>query len=138
MNKVTVVFDMATILTVICKRLYAPSIKNLYEILNYMTGDKVFTHQLIRIADEMTPVILAQYPDLQELVETEKETVTEENFKEFLTDAIQKYGNEFPIIPCGLFEHKVIDPQEEMEQMMKGREDKIFIIDPDNFTQDDD
>jgi hypothetical protein len=35
-----------------------------YDILNFMTGEMLFTHQLPRAADECTPHLLRQYPIL--------------------------------------------------------------------------
>jgi len=35
-----------------------------YDILNYMTGDSLFTHQLPRASDECKPFLLEQFPQL--------------------------------------------------------------------------
>ncbi len=122
-----VVFDLGTILSVTTPILLT-NIENLYEILNYMTGDNLFTHQLPRAANEMCPVILEQYPQLKDVDTT---GVNRENWKEFLDEMIVKYGSHLPISPCGLFSHKKIDPQEEMISMLNGDESKLLLITPD-------
>jgi len=130
MNQSTVVFDLGTILSITDGKLLT-SMDNVYEILNYMTGDDLYTHQLIRASQEMKPIILEQYPDL---VNVDTSSVNRENWQEFLNSQIEIYGNGFPIIPCGLWQHQFINPQEEMESMMKGREDRIFIVNPESFS----
>ena len=39
-------------------------IGGVYDILNFMTGDNLFTHQLPRASDECKPYLLEQFPQL--------------------------------------------------------------------------
>jgi len=121
---VVVSFDLGTILSVVTPVLLT-DIGNVYEILNYMTGDDLFTHQLPRVAEEMRSVILKQHPQLMEI---NADGVGTENWKEFLCEMIQKYGESLPIVPCGLWEHKIIDEQEELLSMLNGDESKIVMV----------
>ena len=105
------VFDLGTVLSVTTGRLLT-HIDNVYKILNYMTRDNLFTHQLPRASREMIPIIFSQYPQLKEL---DASNVDTKNWKEFLNNAIKKYGNSFTIIPCDLWEHKFMDPFEEFK-----------------------
>lgn len=41
-------------------------ISNLYEILTWMTGESVYTHQLGRFSDECGFVLLVRFPELDE------------------------------------------------------------------------
>jgi hypothetical protein len=58
-------FHLGDILSVTTGRLVSPRhIGGVYDILNWMTGDNLFTHQLPRACDECQGPLLAQYPDL--------------------------------------------------------------------------
>lgn len=116
-------FDLGTVLSITTGKLLS-NIDNVYEILDYMTGDSLFTHQLPRASRECEPIILRQYPQLKDI---DANSVNTENWKEFLDEQVSKYGNSFEIIPVGLFEHKFIDPITEAIDMMGG-EDKVIPI----------
>ena len=47
-----VVYDLGTVLSVTTGTLLT-KIGNVYKILNYMTGDNLFTHQLPRVSKEV-------------------------------------------------------------------------------------
>jgi len=107
-------FDLGTVLTITTGVLLT-EICNVYKILDYMTGDHLFTHQIPRVGRECEPIILEQYP---QLASVNIENVTANNWKEFLDEQIAKFGNEFEIIPVGLFEHKHIDAIEELKTII--------------------
>jgi hypothetical protein len=56
-------FDLADVLTVTTGRLLCP-IGHVYAILNYLTGDNLFTHQLPRAQASCQPALLEQHPAL--------------------------------------------------------------------------
>jgi hypothetical protein len=61
-------FSLATVLTVTTGRLVAEDgIAAVYEILNYMTRDNLFTHQLPRASGECKPWLLRWHPKLAEV-----------------------------------------------------------------------
>jgi hypothetical protein len=66
----TKTFPLRTVLTVVTGRLLTlktekdNGIGDLYEILNWMTSDSVFTHQIPRAVDECSPVLKRLYPEL--------------------------------------------------------------------------
>ena len=58
-------FHIGAILSVTTGRLVAPNgIEDVYSILNHMTGDNLFTHQLPRAGEECKPWLLRQHPQL--------------------------------------------------------------------------
>ena len=59
-------FSTCALLTVTTGTLLVP-VKDLYEILNFMTGTSLFTHQLPRASDWAGPLLLAQHPHLAEI-----------------------------------------------------------------------
>jgi hypothetical protein len=117
-------FDLGTVLSITTGVLFT-TMDNVYDILNYMTGDELFTHQLPRASRECAPAILRQWLCLKEVDAT---NIDKTNWKEFLGKQIKKYGNEFSIVPLVAFEHKYIDPMEEAEQMIGSKTKIIKVI----------
>lgn len=88
-------FDLGTVLSITTGKLLT-DIGNVYEILGYMVGGSLFTHQLPEASDVCKPVILAKYPQLEFI---DSFWVGERNWKEFLDEQIALFGNEFEIEP---------------------------------------
>jgi hypothetical protein len=105
-------FDLGTILSITDGHLFT-EMENVCGILNYMTGDELYTHQLPRATEECAPVILRQYPQFANI---DGSNVDTDNWREFLDEQIEKFGNEFEIEPVSLFEHQKINPIEELWQ----------------------
>lgn len=58
-------FHISDVLTVITGRLLSrDGVDGLYHILNFMTGDDLYTHQLPRAAQACAPVLKQQFPHL--------------------------------------------------------------------------
>lgn len=58
-------FPLGDVLSITTGRfLSSRGMDGIYEILNYMTGDNLFTHQLPRAIDECAPWLLRRYPHL--------------------------------------------------------------------------
>ena len=58
-------FHIGDVLSITTGRLVSPRhIDGVYDILNFMTDDNLFTHQLPRACDECKPFLLKQFPQL--------------------------------------------------------------------------
>lgn len=56
-------FHLGDVLSITTGRLISPrGIEGVYDILRFMTGQDLFTHQLPRAMTEMKPRLLAQHP----------------------------------------------------------------------------
>jgi hypothetical protein len=88
-----------------------------YEVLNWMTGESVYTHQIPRISRETVPVILALYPDMQAAID-EAEQVNGENWREWLARWTERYGAEISVPVMNIAEHERIDPMSELAEMV--------------------
>lgn len=61
-------FHLGDILTVTTGKLVSPGhVAAVHELLNFMTGDMLMTHQLSRAMDECQPGLLRQHPDLADV-----------------------------------------------------------------------
>lgn len=97
----------------------------IYELLSWMTGEDVFTHQLPRIGKEAQPVILAQHPPLAEAY-AEVENVTPANWQEFHDRWVQRYGPTLCVPKLDRDQHERIDPLSELAQRV--HPSKIIVV----------
>lgn len=121
------VFHLGEILSVATgKMLSLRGMSGIYDILNYMTDDNLFTHQLPRASDECKPRILEQYPQFKDIVVPKFENKTD--FVRWISIQTAIYGENLVVEP--LLAHEKIDPIEELKQMCP--EKVIHVIDKDN------
>lgn len=106
-------------------------IGRVYAILNHMTGDSLFTHQLPRASRECAPYLLKQFP---QLAKVNTEAVNLNNWATWLHDQVLEYGNEFAVNPLPEHAHEFIDPLSELAE--KVHPDKIIVTRIDSTTRD--
>ena len=124
-------FHIGDILSITTRRLVSPDlIDGVYRILNYMTGDNLFTHQIPRVCKECAPELLRQHPHLAEV---DASIVTAENCKDWLAEQVAKYGEELPVQRMKEEDHKRIDPRSELADMVHS--DRIIVIELDHSTE---
>jgi hypothetical protein len=120
----TKIFSLGAVLSVTTGRLLCP-IGSVYEILNHMTGDNLFTHQLPRASRECEPFLLKQFPQLADI---DASSVTTENWLAWLEQQQAAHGNEFAVQPLPAGEHYEIDPVSELAE--KVHPSKIVVVKP--------
>lgn len=121
-------FHIGDVLSVTTGRLVsARHMEGVYDILNYMTGESLFTHALIRAAEVCAPVLLQQHPDLADV---KAEGITKENWRAWLDEQIARFGEYRKVVPlkAGVYEAK--DPITELIDMGVPREKIIPVVLP--------
>ncbi len=109
-------FHISDILSVTSNLLLSSRhIDGVYDILGYMTGERVFTHQIPRVSDECRQVLIALHP---QLATADVEDVTPENHAERIARWVQQFGETLPVRKLTEDEHERIDPESEMAEMM--------------------
>lgn len=123
-------FHLGDVLSITSGVLVAPrGMAGVYDILNYMTGDSLFTHQLPRAADECRPWLLRQHPDLAEVDAT---GVDRTNWGPWLNAQLARFGEHVDVEPIPREDHLWIDPLQELREMTEGQVPIITIeIQPD-------
>jgi hypothetical protein len=101
-----------------------------YEVLNWMTGESVMTHQIPRISREARPVFLKLYPEMQAAID-EAEQVNGENWREWLVTWTNRYGASIAVPVMNIAEHERIDPMSELAEHI--HPDRILTVDPKDF-----
>jgi hypothetical protein len=117
-------FATRDVLSTVTGRLMG-DIGGVYEVLNWMTGESVFTHQIPRISREACPVVVAAHPALQQAID-EAEQVTQENYKEWRQAWEDRYGPTIAVLKFTADSHESIDPMSELAE--KVHPDKIIPV----------
>ena len=92
----TRLFHISDVLTVTTGRMLSTrGIDGVYDILNFMTHDNLFTHQLPRAMDECRPYLLRQYPALNDIDMREIDALTTQSIAATtLKDLLDKWVEE--------------------------------------------
>lgn len=110
-------YPLDDILTVTTGRLLSRRhMDGLYDLLDYMTGDSLMTHQLPRAADACSPALLAQHPQLRDV--QPPQDIDASDLLAWVTDAERTYGETLPVAPLepGAWQHQ--NPIEELCDMV--------------------
>lgn len=114
----TKAFHLGDILTITTGRLVSPQhMEGVYGILNWMTGDSLFTHQLPRACDECQGPLLAQHPDLAAVTVPDDFGGDGEKVAAWLAEQVERYGETRQVAPLAAEDHTRIDPVTEMRAM---------------------
>ncbi len=122
-------FPLSDILSVTTERLLSRRhMDGLYDLLGYMTGESLFTHQLPRANDACKPVLLAQHPQLEGV--TLPEGIDAPDIMAWLANAEREYGETLLVQPLSFWEHQ--NPIEELCDMVGS--EKVFVVPVDRET----
>lgn len=126
-NRVTKKFEISAVISVVSGRMVSKEgMGGIYEVLSWMAGESVFTHQIPRIRGEAAPLILAMHPGLEKAL-AEAELVTNEHDMLIMHAAwVRCYGAEIDVPLMTIDEHERIDPRSELAEM--AHPDKIIEI----------
>ena len=134
-------FHLGDVLSITTERLVSPRhISGVYDILNFMTGDNLFTHQLPRASDECKPFLLEQFPQLAtpemdfavaelcEMLETKSgKAEVEKLVAGWLAKQVAKYGEMFAVKPIPKVAHQFRNPIAEALDMV-GKSTRIVVV----------
>lgn len=93
-------------------------ISGIYELLNFITGENLFTHQLPRAVEHCKEHILNQCPELRGL---SVKHVNRENWQNFIVDVEAELGPTRDLCPLAAGEQINVDPLEELQNMIADR-----------------
>jgi len=110
-------FRISDILTITTGRLVSSRhVDGVYDILNWMTGDNLRTHQLPRGMDECAPSLREQFPDLAAIVPPD-DLSGEDAVRAWVTVQVQAHGETREVAPLTAGEHTHINPVTELRKM---------------------
>ena len=117
-------FHLGDILTVTTGRLLSPTLMHgVYAILDWMTGDSLFTHQLPRASRECGPLLLEQHPQLKDIEVPDFDS--KEQAESWRAEQVAKYGEFLPVRKC-VEKHTHIDPIAEAAEMFGS--ERVIVV----------
>ncbi len=121
----TKAFPTADVISAITGRLIS-DIGGIYRVLDWMTGESLFTHQLPRAVREARPIAVAFDPRLGVVVD-EAEQVTEQNWQAWRDCWVERFGPEIVVPKLTADQHKRIDPISELSAMTANPKDPNHV-----------
>ncbi len=122
-------FDLGDILSITTGRLVSPRhMQGVYDILNFMTDDDLFTHQLPRAGEECAPILLKQHPQLANVSVPDK--FGEADVEQWLAEQKAIYGKTLVVKPVGDDQHQRINFIDELCDMVGP--DRVVVINTDD------
>ncbi len=98
--------------------------ERLYAIMNFLTGESLFTHQLPGAFKTCEQWVLKQHPWLLQL---DQAGCTKDTWRAWLADAEERFGKEHELLPMpGGVEQR--DPMEELVEMVGS--DRVIKVTP--------
>jgi hypothetical protein len=115
-------FHIGDIISAMTGKLVSPRhIGGVYDVLNYMTGDELFTHQLPRASRECEPHLREQHPDLAAIVFPDWSGLTSDNAEAtvmaWLAEQVAVFGETRPVRALPADDHTSINPITELKMM---------------------
>lgn len=94
-----------------------------YEVLNFLTGDNLFTHQLPRAMDECRPHLRRLHPVLEEI---DCSGLNPETLPAWVERTVAMYGETLELTPVPDEAHEFRHPLEELESMVGA--DRVLVV----------
>jgi len=121
-------FHIGDILTVTTGRLVSPRhMDGVYDILNWMTGDNLFTHQLPRACRECEQPLRDQFPDLAAVVPPD-DFGSEDAVHVWLAEQVALFGETREVARLHADDHTRIDPFTEFAIVAPQAEVIVFEV----------
>ena len=100
--------------------------EGVYRILNFLTGDNLYTHQLPRAFHACEAWVQQQHPWLSQLDTT---ACTPTTWRQFLADAEERFGKEHELQPLSAGQYESTDPVLEALEMFPAKDVTVVITD---------
>ena len=111
-------FHLGDVLSITTGRFVSPRhMGGVCDILNFMTGNYLFTYHPMRASYECKSYLLAQFP---QLAEVDASGVNGKNHTQWLVKQVAKYGEELEVKPIPKGAHQFKNPIAEVAEMIGG------------------
>ncbi|MER6738226.1 DUF7736 domain-containing protein [Streptomyces puniciscabiei] len=116
-------FALSDVLSVTTEKLLSRRhMDGIYDILSYMTGQSLFTHQLPHACDKAKPALLEQHPQLVGVCPPDG--LDQHDLLAWLTEAERVHGETLDVQPLTDWQHR--DPIE--DACDKVGADKVWVV----------
>ena len=115
-------FHIGDVVSVTTGKLLSPrKMEGIYEILDFLTGDSLYTHELPFASKFAKPYLLSQHPELSGI---NKDEINTENYKEKLDALVAEYGEYL----------EITNISDEWNSRNKTEDDTILVIENDELV----
>lgn len=122
MQQTTKQFKLGAVLTALSGIMLAADVSEVYEILNFLVDDDLYTHQLPRAFSYVQPYLKLQFPQFENI---QWGTVDKDTWKEFVVDLEAQHGSTLDVCAINTHGWQHVHPIEELGNMMG---DKPIIV----------
>lgn len=119
-------FPADVVLTIVTGHMICDQIGQVYEILNWMTDDEIYTHQIPRVIREVRGEIVKMHPRLAQA--TPMEGIEGEPFAIWVRNWITKHGYTYIKVPKVSHLHVRKDPVAELQERFPNA--NIIVVHP--------
>ncbi len=120
-------FHLGDVLSITTGRLVSPRhMEGVYDILGFMTGESLFTHQLPRACRECAPLLLAHYPALADIEVPAR--FEPEDVVPWLAEQAAKFGEALDVRPMTTREPQYDTPIGDLVEMVGA--EKVLVVEP--------
>lgn len=120
-------FELGDVLSITTEKLVSRRhVDGVYAILNWMTNDNLYTHQLPRAGKECKPWLLRQHPELRTV---DADGVNETNWLDWLAKQEAAFGATLAVARIPRDDHTYREPLEELREMA-GPDKPIIVVEP--------
>jgi hypothetical protein len=119
-------FHLSDILCITDGRLVSSrGMDGIYDILSFMTGEQLFTHQLPRAMRSCQPALLAQHPQLAATVEPESK-LDPGTVPAWVAKQVAKFGETLPVTSLAEWQSK--NPIQELAEMLPNTPIAVAVV----------
>ena len=109
-------FKTAEVVTACTGMMLCNSIGSVYDVLNFLTGESLFTHQLGRAMRELRPEFCRQVPALEAYGDLPN--VNTDNWQQALQDIVDELGEEITLTKPEYTDYQTRDMLDELVDMV--------------------
>jgi hypothetical protein len=117
-------FGLGAVLSVTTGRVLAP-VADIHEVLDFLTGDKLFTHQLPRAMCEVAPVVRAAHPELAGI--EAPDFGNDGAVYSWVAEQVARFGPSVTLTAAPEA-HVVREPLAELAEMMRPDQQTIAVV----------
>jgi hypothetical protein len=109
-------FSLGAVLSVISGRLLC-ELDELYQVLNFLTGQSIYTHQIPRAFRVCAPYVATQHPDLAVL---DWSGVNNRTYRAWMDEQVRRFGATAGLEPLPAGAYDAMHPLDELIEMRGG------------------
>lgn len=109
-------FPLGAVLSILLDKILVTRISEVRLLCSFLTGQKVYSHQIFRAAREVLPALVKQFPQFKDL---DRNEITPENAKDWLVKHEKEFGKTVFVKPITETKFDFSEPIGDLEKLKK-------------------